>query len=96
MTDKDQKKDEIEIKQIKIEKWIKILGVFCAILIVIGLVAAIAGSSWFDLRSDKGLEQFGNFAAGTVAAIWAFHRGVGTFVQTHSHFCGVGTYVPTQ
>ena len=67
----DARSDVIESKQLQLEKWIRSLGIFCGILVVFGFAAAIVGSFWFDFHSDRGLESFGNFAAGTVAAFWS-------------------------
>jgi len=63
--------NKIKIKEIKIQKWISILGWLCFILVIVGFIVGAYGYSAYDMRWDKGLESFGNFASGTVVGIWS-------------------------
>lgn len=63
-----------------LEKWIRILAGLCIAFVLIGFIVGIIGSTYFNLKDTKGIESFGNFASGTVVALWSLAGVVLIFI----------------
>lgn len=65
------RKENLELEKGVVEKKISFFNKAWKVLVGIGFAIGLICLFWFDLSSDRGLESFGNFAGGTVAAIWS-------------------------
>lgn len=63
-----------------LQKWIKVLAVVCIMFVLVGFAVGIIGSGYFDLSDPTGIEAFGNFASGTVVALWSLSGVVLIFI----------------